>query len=252
MINPSANLFVFGDFNVHHKDWLSYSGGTGRPSELCSHFSILNYLIQMVSFPTWIPWLWHSQSCSFGLFLLTLVFLLKWLSLHREILTMFVVSVSIDFSSNSKWDVPIHHITCDYSCAGCDCLGDHLRDVPWKDIFKLSVSAVASEFRGWFQVGIDVYPHCKYQVQSHWSPFFSAACTAAIVHRNHFFHLYQQNKSHESKGKFRQSSNHCIRVLEAAELYMLIKQTSSPLPRNLAVGTFGELLMSFSTKVNLL
>ena len=43
-----------------------------------------------------------------------------------------------------------------------------------------------------------------------------------------------------------------MRVLEAAELYMLIKQTSSPLPRNLAVGTFGELLMSFSTKVNLL
>ena len=27
-INPSANLFVFGDFNVHHKDCLTYSGGT--------------------------------------------------------------------------------------------------------------------------------------------------------------------------------------------------------------------------------
>ena len=27
-INPSANAFVFGDFNVHHKDWLTYSGGT--------------------------------------------------------------------------------------------------------------------------------------------------------------------------------------------------------------------------------
>ena len=26
-INPSANVFVFGDFNVHHKDWLTYSGG---------------------------------------------------------------------------------------------------------------------------------------------------------------------------------------------------------------------------------
>ena len=26
-INPSA-VFVFGDFNVHHKDWLTYSGGT--------------------------------------------------------------------------------------------------------------------------------------------------------------------------------------------------------------------------------
>ena len=28
LINPSANAFVFGDFNVRHKDWLTYSGGT--------------------------------------------------------------------------------------------------------------------------------------------------------------------------------------------------------------------------------
>ena len=34
-INPCANVFVFGDFNVHHKDWLTYSGGTDRPGELC-------------------------------------------------------------------------------------------------------------------------------------------------------------------------------------------------------------------------
>ena len=31
-INLSAVL-VFGDFNVHHKDWLSYSGGTDQPAE---------------------------------------------------------------------------------------------------------------------------------------------------------------------------------------------------------------------------
>ena len=32
--NPSANVFVFGDFNIHHKDWLTYSGKTDRPGEL--------------------------------------------------------------------------------------------------------------------------------------------------------------------------------------------------------------------------
>ena len=32
-INLSANVLVFGDFNVHHKDWLSYSGGTDQPAE---------------------------------------------------------------------------------------------------------------------------------------------------------------------------------------------------------------------------
>ena len=54
-INPSANVFVFGDFNVHHKDWLTYSGGTDRPGELCYNFSISNDLTQIVNFPTRIP-----------------------------------------------------------------------------------------------------------------------------------------------------------------------------------------------------
>ena len=34
-INQSAKVFVFGDFNVHHKDCLTYSGGTDRPGEFC-------------------------------------------------------------------------------------------------------------------------------------------------------------------------------------------------------------------------
>ena len=38
-INPSANVFVFGDFNAHHKDRLSFSGGTDRPGKLCYKLS---------------------------------------------------------------------------------------------------------------------------------------------------------------------------------------------------------------------
>ena len=55
LINPTANVFVFGDSNVHHKDWLAYSGGTDWPGELCYNFSISNDLTQMVNFPTRIP-----------------------------------------------------------------------------------------------------------------------------------------------------------------------------------------------------
>ena len=130
-----------------------------------------------------------------------------------------VVSVSIDFPTNSQQDAPFHRITYDYSRADWDGLRDHLRDVPWEDIFKLGASAAASEFCEWIQVGIDVYiPHINYQVKSHSSPWFSAACAAAIVHRNHFFRLYQREKSSDSKVKFRQASNRCKRVLEAAKL----------------------------------
>ena len=39
-IKPSAITFVFGDLNVHHKNWLTYSGGTNRPGELRYNFQV--------------------------------------------------------------------------------------------------------------------------------------------------------------------------------------------------------------------
>ena len=79
-----------------------------------------------------------------------------------------------------------------------------MRDVPWENIFKLGASAAASEFSEWIQVGINVYnPHQNYEVKPHSSPWFSAACAAAIVYRNHFFHLYQKDRSSQSKVKCR-------------------------------------------------
>ena len=54
----------------------------------------------------------------------------------------------------------IHNIAYDYSRADCNGLRDHLRDIPLKNIFKLSASAAPDEFCEWVQVGTDVYiPH---------------------------------------------------------------------------------------------
>ena len=160
-----------------------------------------------------------------------------------------VVSVSIDFPINSKQDTRFHHIAYDHSCADWDGLRDHLRDVPWEGIFKLSASAAASEFCVWVQVGIDVYiPHRKYQAKPHSSPWFSAACAAAIVHRNHFFRLYQQNKSSESKVKFRQASNCCKRVLEAAKLAYTTKTKESITSQTLGSRDFWQIANSVLNK----
>ena len=147
MINPSANVYVFGDFNVHHKDWLTYSSGTDRPGELCYNFSISNDLTQMVNFPTRIPDCDSHSPALLDLFISsdasicsTMAFLPLGNSDH------IVVLVSIDFPSNSQLDAPFHHIVYDYSCADWDGLCDHLRDVPLDDIFNLSSCAAASEF----------------------------------------------------------------------------------------------------------
>ena len=94
-INPSANVFVFGNFNVYHKDWLTYSGGTDRPGDLT----------QLFNFRTQIP-----DCDSHSLSLLDL-----FLSSDASICCTMafpplgdsdnvVVSVSNDFLSNSKWD----------------------------------------------------------------------------------------------------------------------------------------------------
>ena len=137
----------------------------------------------------------------------------------------------------------------DYSRVQWDGLCDHLRDVPWEDIFKLSASAAANEFCGWVQVGIDVYiPQHKYQVKPHSSPWFSAACAAAIVHRNHFFHLYQQNKSSESKLRFRQASNRCKRVLQAAKLAYTTKTKESITSQKLGSRVFWRIANSVLNK----
>ena len=102
-----------------------------------------------------------------------------------------VVSVSIDFPINLKRNAPFHRIAYDYCRADWDGLRDHLRNVPWEDIFNLSASAAASDFCEWVQVGINVYiPHRKYKVKPHSPPWFSAACAAAIVHGNHFFFFF--------------------------------------------------------------
>ena len=68
-INPSVNVFIFGDFNAHHKDWLTFSGGTDRSAELCYNFSISNDRTQIVNFPTRIPDCWSHSPALLDLFI---------------------------------------------------------------------------------------------------------------------------------------------------------------------------------------
>ena len=162
-------MFVFGDFNVHHKDWLTYSGGTDRPGELCYNFSILSDLTQIVNFSTQIPDCDSHSPALVDLIISSDASTCSTMAFPPlENSDHVVVSVSTDFPINSKQDTPFHRVAYDYSCAEWNGLRDHLRDVPWDDIFKLSASAAAaaSEFCAWVRVGIDVYmPHRKYQVK---------------------------------------------------------------------------------------
>ena len=109
-----------------------------------------------------LPFTWDLNSADsylcFRLWLLTSLSVLLLFSLFcNRFPYIWKVSVSIDFPSYSQEDAPFYHIAYAYSHADWGGLCDHLRDVPWEDIFKLSASAAASEFCEGVQVGIDIW-----------------------------------------------------------------------------------------------
>ena len=99
----------------------------------------------MVNFPTWIPDC-HSHSPALLDFFLssdaTICSTMAFPPLGNS--DHVVVSVSVDFPSNSLQDTPFHHIAYYYYGADWDRLCVHLRDVPWEDTFKLGASAAVS------------------------------------------------------------------------------------------------------------
>ena len=211
----------------------------------CYNFSISNDLTQMVNIPTRIPGCDSHSPALLDIFLssdATICSAMASPPLGNS--DHVVVSVSIGFPSNSQQDTLFHCIAYDYSRANWDGVQDHLRDVPWEKIFKLGASAAVSEFCLWVQVGIDVYiPHRKYGIKCHSSPWFSAACATAIVHRSHFFHFYQKDKFSGSALKLRQASNHCKRVFEDAKLaYANKTKKSSTFP--VLLGTCSQVLLA--------
>ena len=103
--------------------------------------SISKDLTQIVNFPTQIP------DCDFHSPAFLNLFLSSDASIYSTIAfpplgnsDHVIVSVSIDFPSNSQQDVPFHCIAYDYPCPDWDSLYDNLRDVPWEGIFKRSTS----------------------------------------------------------------------------------------------------------------
>ena len=150
LINPSANVFVFSNFNIHHKDWLPIL------VEFINLVKSTIIFLSQMALLRWLPFLLESQT----VILMVLLFWIYFFSSDTSICSTIafpplgnsdhvVVSVSIDFPSNSQQDSLFHRIAYNYSCADWDGLHDHLRDVPWENIFKLSASATTSEFCEW-------------------------------------------------------------------------------------------------------
>ena len=98
------------------------------------------------------------------------------------------------------------------------CRPDNFESHNSRNLSFMNIRGLCLNFVGEFcervQFRINIYiPQCKYQVKPHSPLWFSSACAASIVHRNHLFRMNQHNKSTESKVN--------------PNLHMLIKQESN-------------------------
>ena len=135
--------------------------------------SVIIFLSQMTLF-RWLTFLPGSQT----VILTVLLFWIYWIYWLLDYLMLFVLQCGFPsiWRFCSQWfsikyitgfPVSLHSLWL-FSCWLRQSFCDHLRDGPWKDIFKLSASTFASEFCEWVQVGIDAYiPFGKYQVKRH-------------------------------------------------------------------------------------
>ena len=150
-INTSANVFIFGDFNSHHNNWLTYSDEIDR-----TWWTMSTDLAKMVNFLTWIPKCdFHSPSLLDWLVSSNASFVLNVFNHPLENYDHVFVSVSIDFQSNSKQDASFHHKVYDYMTFLV--LIGMIFVIIWK-MFHGRISLNSVEFYEWLQVGIDVYP----------------------------------------------------------------------------------------------
>ena len=157
----------------------------------------LNDLTQIVNFPTRIPDFWLSQSCSFGF----ICFFWHWSLFYNGFHSMGkfwsrCYLSSIYFPINLKQDAPFHHMP-------ILMLIGMVSVIIWEMFHgRISLNAMLLlllvNFLSEFRLEL-MYISLIISIKSNLTHLHGFACAAVIVHRNHFFWLYQQNKSSEFK-----------------------------------------------------
>lgn len=111
-------MYVFGDCNVHHVDYLTHSSSADRPVmklPLVAHFPTCLILASDPGFRSTIS------------------------SSRPENFNHAIVWVSIEFPISLEGNAPFHHRIFDYSCANLDAFYNCIRDFSWEDFYFIWV-----------------------------------------------------------------------------------------------------------------
>ena len=174
----TVKILIFGGINVHHRNWLTYSGRTGRPGELCYNFWLCYNSV--INLECWLPhlhtWLWYTQSSVSDLFVTSGSELCSAKVSHpMGNSNHLVVSPSIGILLTLLRDAMFHYADSNYSWADWD--GFHI----WCFTCCFQMIWEDSRWNLWY------IPNQEYKIKAHTSMWFTPARTLATTHRNNFF-----------------------------------------------------------------
>ena len=156
--HPSANINVFGDFNIHHVQWLTHSNHTDNVGVECFNFSLAYELKQIIPFPTRVLDTANHFPSLLDLFL---TYVPEFFTPTRlpplGSSDHCVVSVSIDMPSKCSSEVPFHQTSYRYAQADWDNFRSYIAEGPFNSFFKFRASKLTSLISDWIRNGIKLF-----------------------------------------------------------------------------------------------
>ena len=213
---PSAEIAVFGDFNVHNTEWLVHSRTTDHNGQAAQAFAMSQNLHQLVNCPTRVPDRLSDKGYLLDLFLTS-----NPDNYHHTVSSplgssdhcVVLVSSRTHFFKPSA---PFHRTVYRFSKADWCGLRTFLSQVPWNYVLSSYVDTAASDITEWIKIGMKVYiPSRSFQQAPHSQPWFTAECATAICQRNFYFHK-NQRQDYRNLVLFKAAFRRCKRTFDLA------------------------------------
>jgi hypothetical protein len=217
--SPFAEISILGDFNVHHRLWLS-SHFTDRPGEQTYSFAILNDLEQLVQHPTRIPDRLGDRPNILDLFLTShpspysvKLFSPLGSSDHN------LISVTCPIAPVRPLDPPSRRRLWHFNSACWDDLRQYFQDFPWNDYcFRgQGPSECAERISEVITSGMEAYIPFTFPHSNSKKSWFNQACSTAVHNREEAFKRYRRLQTPESHTLYISARNRAKSVLRLSK-----------------------------------
>lgn len=216
--DPTAELCILGDFNVHNSEWLSHSSYTDPAGREAEFFAITNSFTQLVNFPTRIPDRIGDTPQTLDLFLTT----------HP---TPYTISSFAPLGSSDHCIItcsapllstqPPQHsrrVFWRYSSADWEGLRQFFGAYPWESCISDNPSMFAEKLTDIIRDGMAQFvPHFSKPGKRTSPEWFNHACNRAVRKKNTLFKKWRTLPSTTSRADYVAARNSCTTIIDRAK-----------------------------------